>query len=291
MKRWINSFLAGCAITVVGLNSCVLETADVPKQRELTVVADQFSEKDSSIIMRYSKLTNTRVTFKVQTAESYLNWIQNHPFQPTADIIWFEHDSIFQVLVQEGKLSIIRKEELFGKLERQFHTGARYFIPICHDPLVVTAPKDSGSYCKTLVFNQWHQKDSLRAQLLLSNSVGRYYAQLNKEPFVFLWSKKRAFSKEQILPLSTMVKSSSSPDSIYRKYTNNCNYYLIARGKYITASTCLGIPKYARNKAGANALIAFLMQQHEYIAFGRNNLSCQRNSDSFKNVKSLDIKK
>ncbi len=289
-SRSLTLFLAGIA-TFFLVNNCVLEQADIPKQRELVIVSDQFTEKDSSIILQYAKLTNSRITMKIKSPQDYLLWIQNHPYQPEADVIWFQNDSIYTVLIQEGKLSMIRKDHLFAKLDRQFNVQDRFYLPITHNPLVVSIPKDSGGICRELNFTNWHLKDSLRPAFYSNTTLRTYYTQLNKAPFIHLWSKNRSYSNEQIYSLSDLSEQYLAADSMYRKLSFRCNYYLLNRGKYITVKSALAIPKYARNKAGANALIAFLAQQHEYLAFGRNEHSCFKNASGYKNVKSLEIKK
>lgn len=271
---------------------CWLDEAATPRKKSLHVVADRLSTEDSVIIRDFAKAKKVDVTIEVLKPETILSRIRSKRYNTDIDVLLTEDESLRTQLQELKVLKSIRSESLFSTLERQFNNQHHQWVPISHDPLVLSTPRDTSGNCPDIDFRSWHRNDSL----IPRNAVRRHrdeYMQLLSHTSHLKWmatgTSTRKVSSEQVYVLSELVDMENAADSVYRSHIDQCRFYLIDRQRYISRITTASIYRHGRNPAEAESFLAHFTGRSYAVANGRNQLPTRKNVLPNWYVRSLSI--
>lgn len=259
MKNWIVRLL----ICLPLLHACVLEDAPIDQSRKLTIYTDALTTQDSIFLNNYAKKHRVDLHFRVLDAQKIKETVIAEKFSCQADLVLVKDETILNELRLAGYLQRIALDRIFEKLDRQFSNSHHQVLPLCHNPLIVLNQKDSGSVCKRIDFQSWHQKDSLYPKFHLGKLKKNYVSKLETNNFLFsLYNpdKTRKPTSELVMPLSDFI---ISLDSISR-LQYGCYQPLIQKKRTISVITCIALLKYSSNKQEAHRFLNAL-QDYLYI--------------------------
>jgi hypothetical protein len=241
---------------------CWLDEAEAPRKKSLFVIADRLSGEDSLIIRDFAKARKVDVTIEVLKPEVILSRIRSKRYNADIDILLTEDEALRTQLQDLKVLKPIRNEGLFSSLERQFNNQHHQWIPVSHDPLVLSTHKDSSSNCPDIDFRNWHRKDSLTPYYGVRQHREDYKELLSRTTHLKWMSAattRRKVSPEQIHTLSELVDMENAADSVYRSHMNLCRFYLIDRQRYISRIMTASIYRHGRNSAEAESFLAYFI--------------------------------
>ena len=274
------------------LTGCWLDEAEAPRKKALFVVADRLTGEDSLIIRDFAKSKKVDVTIAVLRPEAILSRIRAKRYNADIDILLTEDEALRTELQELKVLKPIRNEGLFSSLERQFNNQHHEWVPVSHDPLVLSTHRDSSSSCPDIDFRNWHRKDSLIPNI----GVRRHreaYKELLSHTSHLKWmstgTTTRKVSTEQVYTLSELVDMENEADSVYRSHMNLCRFYLIDRQRYISRITTASIYRHGRNSAEAESFLAYFTGRSYSVANGRNQLPTRKNVLPNWYIRSLSI--
>lgn len=275
----VQKFIFFTAVSFL-LGSCVLNEARPDRRQEVFLFTDELTDTDSLIIQEFEKKTKCNVRIRFIEPEKYFEQAKSDRYNTGADILWFSNDSIREKLHENGLLAPIQSKK-WKDLESEFSTKHKLWFPVCHDPLVLTKPKDTINDCKTINFNTWHKKDSLSPKFYNQKLLKRYYFAISRNELkdVLLGSKYRKVSNETLWSISTLAKKQTEFDSTFRAERYYCKHLISYRKKHISQKSCLFIAKYSRNGSNAKFLVSWIIDRHKNVAAARNQLSCIKNTE------------
>lgn len=274
------------------LTGCWLDEAEAPRKKSLHVVADRLSEEDSLIIRDFGKAKKVEVTIEVLSPEAILSRIRSRRHNADIDVLLTEDASLRTQLQDLRVLKEIRNEKLFSLLERQFNNQHRQWIPVAHDPLVLSAYRDTSRNCPDIDFRSWHRKDSLIPRNLVQHHREAYRELLSKTSHLSWLAAETGTRKagtEEIHTLSELVEMENAADSVYRSHMNRCRFYLVDRQRYISRITTASIYRHGRNSAEAESFLVFFTGRSYSVANGRNQLPTRKNVFPNWYIRSLSI--
>jgi|SRR6218665_152483 len=286
MKTW-KYFLFGGIVAL--LSACVLREAEPSTKQEVFLFTDELTETDSSLIQEFEKSTKCNVRIVFLSPEEYLSKVNKDRFNTGADVLWFSNDSVREKLYEFNHLITIESEE-WNHLEGEFFIKHKLWFPVCHDPLVLTKPKDSID-CANINFNTWHKKDSISPKYIYPWILTKYKYSIEKTALnhVLIPTKERKIANEHIWNLSSLAKKYTEVDTNFNKNNYFCKQLISVNKKHITQLSCLYLAKYARNRKNGNKLISWLINRHKQISSARNELSCTKNTSSSYTIQQLAL--
>lgn len=262
MKSWIVRLLFCLPL----LSACVLEEAPVDTKRKLTIHADHLTAQDSLFLTNYAKKHQVDIQFLVKSAAHIKTGILQEKYSYPADVILLSDEFVMQELRLAGYFQTINQTDIFEGQQRQFANTHHQILPLCHNPLLVTSPKDSAASCIQLNFDLWHRKDSLYPKIELFELEKAFAKKIEEHPG--LWQlyrpdSYRTQSQERIIPLTHWLQRSDSQVS----NSMICVEALTIKKRYITLVTGLAILKFSSNKQEAHRFLsAFQDYQHIFSA-------------------------
>jgi hypothetical protein len=219
MKRWKFLFLAG---SIALLSACVLREAKPSLSQEVFLFTDKLTDTDSSLIKEFEKSTKCNVRIVFLSPEEYLEKVNKDRFNTGADVLWFSNDSVRQKLYEFNYVVPIDNKE-WNNLEGEFYVKHRLWFPVCHDPLVLTTPKDSTA-CANINFNTWHKKDSASPKFVYPKILKEYKYSIEKTALsnVLLPNKHRKIVNESVWNLSSLARKYTEIDTNFNKNNYFC---------------------------------------------------------------------
>jgi len=271
------------------MGACVLREAEPSTKQEVFLFTDELTEVDSSLIKEFERSTKCNVRIVFLTAEEYLIKVGKDRFNTGADVLWFSNDSVREKLYQSNSLLAIDNKD-WNNLEGEFYVKHKLWFPICHDPLVLTKPKDSTD-CVNINFNTWHKKDSASPKYVYPWILSKYAYSIEKTALkgVLLPNKDRKIANEYIWSLSSLTKKYIEVDTTFNKNKYYCKQLISVNKTHITQLNCMYLAKYARNRKNGNLLINWLVNRHKQIASSRNELSCTKDTPPSYTIQQLSL--
>lgn len=289
MKLWFGLL----SLLLFLLSGCLVEQAPVAKDRQLVVFADKLTAQDSLFLNQYAKKHHVDLSYHQLNADYIKNKIIHNKFDIDVDILILSNQQIREELNALKLLKTITNESLFTDLNRQFNNTHHFWLPLSHNPLVVAMQKDSSNMCRTIYFEEWHKKDSLKPQFLLSPWEKMYLTELEKSKRYDRFTKQLNKSKladERVYPLSKLVQLENNKDTNYRKGKNSCKTFLIDHKKYITVFSSVSIYRYGRNYTESNRFISAITKYAAIFASSRDQLPCFNQVTKSSKIKGLGVK-
>lgn len=275
------------------LSGCWVDEAKEPAKKDLHIIADYLSAEDSSIIRDFGRNRRVEITFSVLSPDAILKRVRTHRYNAEIDILICEDATLLKQLQELNVFRTIRNPALFSRLERQFNNHHHHWIPVSHDPLVVTAPKDTADNCPTIDFRNWHTNDGLQAGIAFNKYRSDYFSLISKSPRLNRMKdnpKPETLSNERIYPLSQLVELENGTDSLNTNKLRTCRYFLIDNQRYITRINSAAIYRYGRNSAAAEQFLSFYSGNAYQVASGRNQLPTGKNIQPNWYIRALSIK-
>lgn len=281
-------------LLMILLTGCWVQEAPVSKNNELSIVSDKLTSEDSVLIKRFAKEHKVTVRYELLSAEAILQRIRVQKYNADIDIILTEDEQLREELFQMKKLRILKNDQLFGKLNRQFNNRHHYWLPVTHDPLILCKSKDTLLACPAVDFGVWHKNDSTYPKLVLPanrrNDV--YHSLLGKSRYKWLSKppKYAVYSTEKVYCLSDYVhRIYFTTDSVANTNRAECRYYLAHKKRTFSTVCTLSVFRYGRNPAVAERFITFCAANAYTLASGRNQLPVNQRIDANWYIRSLSI--
>lgn len=277
---------------LAGFSRCWVDEAKEPAKKDLHIIADYLSPEDSSVIRDFGRSRHVEVTIKVLSPEAILKRVRTHRYNAEMDILICEDATLLKQLQELNAFRTIRNTALFSQLERQFNNHHHHWIPVSHDPLVVTTPKDSTNNCSRIDFRNWHSNDGLQPGTVFGKYHPDYFNLLSQSQRLNRIKdnqKPEALSNERIYPLSLLVELENGTDSLNNNKLRTCRYYLIDNQRYISRINCAAIYRYGRNSAAAEQFLSFFTGNAYQVANGRNQLPTGKNVQPNWYIRTLSI--
>jgi ABC-type thiamine transport system substrate-binding protein len=276
-------------VILLGLSGCWLDEAAEPQKKSLNIVADRLSHEDSTIIEQFGKKYHVTIQLELLKAEALLKRIRADRYNANIDILITEDQSLRSQLQELNAFRAIRNTAPFGQLERQFNNQHHYWIPVSHDPLIVTRAKDSTG-CTPIDFRKWHKTDSLKPAFLVARQRNNYLSLLRASTRLSsLLSDSRKPVGEHIYTLSEFVGLENTSDSLYHSKAHACRFFLIDNQRYVSTVNTAGIYRHGRNSSVAEHFLTFFVGHSYSIASGRNQLPTRKNVTANWFIRSLSI--
>lgn len=278
-------------VILLGFSGCWLDEAPAPKQKSLHIVADFLSKEDSLVIDQFAGKYHVDVHLSLLQPQAILDRITADRYNADIDVLITEDAFLRKELQERNALKAIRNIALFSELERPFSNRHHQWIPVSHDPLIVTRSKDTSGNCGAIDFRSWHRNDSLQPAFLVQHHRDAYLALLQASPRLNPLQPRasRKTSAEQIYALSEFITLENKADSLYRAQANRCRYFLIDNQRYVSRMNTASIYRYGRSGAIAEQFLAFFTAHSYSVANGRNQLPTRKNVTANWYIRSLSI--
>lgn len=253
------------------LNACVLDEAKPNAHEKVIFYTDTYCPADSSIIKEFEQSRHISVQVVYRPQEEIAKLIQKNKFNTGIDAILLTSDSLRENLYNQGLFSQLKSPTAFRNIDRQFHNNHHFWIPLCHNPLVLTTQKDSSSVCVPMNWNKLNQ-DSIHPEMEIRSNVSSYLMKLSRTDKFSRISRpgKKTLSRYRVYTLDQLAKLSEVD---YHFNQNNCFYYLVEKQRFMTNFTSISLYRYSRNKVAAQQFIEFYSRYQYQVASNRNQLS------------------
>lgn len=255
----------------IGLNSCVLDEAKPSIHEKIVVYTDFYCPADSLIIREFEQSKKISVQVVYQTQDEIAQLIRKNKFNTGIDVLLLSSDSLRENLYNQSLFSQLRGRIFFRNIDRQFNNNHGYWVPVCHNPLILVAEKDSSANCIAMNWNNFN-KDSIYPKVAIESNVNSYLVKLKKTNkfSTIARGKTPNNSKYSIYTLSQIAELSNRD---FRYGQSNCFYYLVEKQRFMTNFTSVSLYKYSRNKIASQQFIEFYCRFQHQIASNRNQLS------------------
>lgn len=267
MNWKIYSLFAGLCFT---LSAC-LDEAKPSAHEKIIFYTDTYCPADSAIINEFEQSRHISVQVVYQPQEEIAKLVRKDKFNTGIDVLLLASDSLREALYNQGLFSQLKGHLYFRNMDRQFNNNHHFWIPLCHNPLVLVTKKDSSAACIPLNWNKLN-KDSVHPGIEFKSNIHSYLMKLSKTDKFSRFTKKnlRAVSPYRIYTLDQLAKMSEVD---FHFNQNNCFYYLVEKQRFMTNFTSISLYKYGRNKTAAQQFIEFYSLYQYQIASNRNQLS------------------
>ncbi len=254
----------------MGIHSCVLDEAKPSTHEKVIVYTDIYCPADSMIIREFenSKKISVHVVYKPSAEIARI--IQKNKFNTGIDVLLLSSDSLRENLYNQSLFSQLRDRSFFRNMDRQFNNNHGFWVPVCHDPLLLITEKDSVSNCTSLSWSKFG-KDSIHPGITIESNRTSYLMKLAKSKFASLTENKGPLNPKYTISTLSQVAEHSNKDIHYDK--SRCFHYLVEKQRFITNFTSVSLYKYSRNKVASQQFVAFYCRFQHQIASNRNQLS------------------
>lgn len=255
----------------IGLHSCVLDEAKPSAHERIVVYTDFYCPADSLFIQEFEQSKKISVQVVYQTQDEIAKSIQKNKFNTGIDVLLLSSESLRESLYNQSLFSQLRGRSFFRNMDRQFNNNHGYWVPLCHNPLILVTAKDSSANCSGLNWDKL-KKDSIHPKIAVESNLSSYLIKLEKtDKFsAIAKSKAPANSKYSIYTLSQIAAFS---DKDYHYGQSNCFYFLVENQRFMTNFTSVSLYKHSRNKIASQQFIEFFCRYQHQIASNRNQLS------------------
>lgn len=254
----------------MGLHSCVLDEAKPSVHQKIIVYTDSYCPADSMIIKEFEESKKISVQVVYQTSAEIAKTIQKNKFNTGIDVLLLSSDSLRESIYNQSLFSQLRDRSFFRNMDRQFNNNHGFWIPVCHDPLILITEKDSSATCTSLNWSKFG-KDSIRPQITIESNQSSYLMKLAKTKFASMISNKNPLNAKYTISTLSQVAERSDKDIHYDK--SKCFHYLVENQRFMTNFTSVSLYRYSRNKVASQQFVAFYCRFQHQIASNRNQLS------------------
>lgn len=277
------------------LHSCMIEDAPMDNSRSLSVVADYFTGSDSMLLKRFARIQKVKVKWTKLHTKRLIERIEKEPFNVGVDVI-LTHDRSFRIhLMRNNWLKGVDRPKWMDQMENQFKKKFWYWLPLSHDPLLVTAPADTSGLCFPINFRVWHKdKDTIPPMVRLTQHQKEYQEQLEKSNYLNwlnLVKPRGYWSSERLYTLTGIVEKLTHKDSTFNKNLHSCKTYVKnEKDHYITRTYCAGIYRNGENQHEAQQFVRFYSNYMYRVAAERNELPVRTDIPVGKLVRRAEIR-
>lgn len=254
----------------MGLHSCMLDEAKPSAHEKVIVYTDVYCPADSMFIKEFEDSKKISVQVVYQTSAEIARTIQKNKFNTGIDVLLLSSDSLRESLYNQSLFSQLHDRSFFRNMDRQFNNNHGFWVPVCHDPLILITEKDSAANCTSLNWSKFG-KDSIRPEVTIESNRTSYLMKLVKTKFASLASDKGPLNPKYQISTLSQVAGKSNKDIHYDK--SRCFHYLVEKQRFITNFTSVSLYKYSRNKVASQQFVAFYCRFQHQIASNRNQLS------------------
>lgn len=255
----------------IGLNSCVLDEAKPSVHEKIVVYTDFYCPADSLIIREFEQSRKISVQMVYQTQDEIAQSIRKNKFNTGIDVLLLSSDSLRENLYNKSLFSQLRGRSFFRNIDRQFNNNHGYWVPICHNPLILVTEKDSSSNCNPMNWDKFN-KDSIYPKIAIKANANSYLIKLKKtSKFSSIAQNKVSNSPKHAIYTLSQIVELSNRDIHYEN--SKCFYYLVEKQRFMTNFTSVSLYKYSRNKIASQQFIEFYSRFQHQIASNRNQLS------------------
>jgi ABC-type Fe3+ transport system substrate-binding protein len=269
------------------LNSCVLDEAKPSAHEKIVVYTDFYCPADSLIIKEFEQSKNISVQMVYLSQEEIAQSIRKNKFNTGIDVLLLSSDSLRESLYNKSLFSQLRGRSFFRNIDRQFNNNHGYWIPICHNPLILVTEKDSSANCSPMNWNKFNT-DSIHPKIAVESNASSYLMKLKKtSKFSSIAQSAAPNSQKYVIYTLSQVVELSNRDIHYEK--SKCFYYLVEKQRFMTNFTSVSLYKYSRNKVASQQFIEFYTRFQHQIASNRNQLSTFKTIQPNFLIRSLEI--
>lgn len=258
---------------LIGLHSCVLDEAKPSAHQKVVVYTDMYCPEDSLIIREFEEAKHISVQVVFQSTEEIAKTIRKNKFNTGIDVLLLSSDSLREKLYNQSLFSQLRDKSYFRNMDRQFNNNHGFWVPVCHDPLILVAKKDSSANCTSINWDKFKNDSiSIHPKITLESNRSSYLKKLQKtKKFAALTNDKVPVNPKYSISTLSKVTELSEKDIRYDK--SNCFNYLVENQRFMTNFTSVSLYRYSRNKVPAQLFVAFYCRYQYQIASNRNQLS------------------
>lgn len=252
----------------MGIHSCVLDEAKPSVHEKVIVYTDVYCPADSLIIQEFEDSKKISVQVVYQTSAEIAKIIQKNKFNTGIDVLLLSSDSLRESLYNQSLFSQLRDRSFFRNMDRQFNNNHGFWVPVCHDPLLLITEKDSAANCMSFNWNKFG-KDSILPKIVIESNQSSYLAKTGK--FASLAKGVNPLSSKYTISTLSQVAERSNKDIHYDQ--SRCFHYLVENQRFMTNFTSVSLYRYSRNKVASQQFVAFYCRFQHQIASNRNQLS------------------
>lgn len=275
------------SVLFMGLHSCMIDEAKPSAHEKVIVYTDIYCPADSLIIKEFEASGKVSVQVVYQPTEEIARTIQKNKFNTGIDVLLLSSDSLRESLYNQSLFSQLRDRSFFRNMDRQFNNNHGYWVPVCHNPLILITPKDSAANCTAMNWDQF-TTDSIRPKIAIQSNQRAYVEKLEKTAkFASLTKSKAPVNPKYSISTLSQVAELSNKDLISNQ--SRCFHYLVENQRFMTNFTSISLYKYSRNKVAAQQFIAFYCRFQYQIASNRNQLSTFKTIQPNFLVRALEI--
>lgn len=257
------------------LHACVIDEAKPSARQRIVFYSDSYCPADSLIIQEFEQKKHVSVQVVYKDKDEIARLIRQDKFNAGIDVLLLSSDSLRENLYNQSLFSQLKGRSFFVNMNRQFNNNHGYWVPICHNPLILATKKDSSANCSPVNWGKLN-KDSIRPKIAVESNVNAYLLKLNKtKKFAAIAGKSKIpiNPKYTIYSLSQIAERANKDLKFERSH---CFHYLVENQRFVTNFTSVSLYRYGRNKIAAEQFIAFYSRFQYQIASNRNQLSTFR---------------
>ncbi|WP_343637442.1 hypothetical protein [Fluviicola sp.] len=275
------------SVLLTGLHSCVIDEAKPSVHEKVIVYTDVYCPADSLIIKEFEASGKISVQVVYQTTEEIAKMIRKNKFNTGIDVLLLSSDSLRESLYNQSLFSQLRDRSFFRNMDRQFNNNHGFWVPVCHDPLILITPKDSAANCTAMNWDKF-RKDSIRPKITIQSNESAYLAKLEKTTkFASLVKSKAPVNPKCSITTLSQVAELSNKDLLSNQ--SKCFHYLVENQRFMTNFTSISLYKYGRNKVASQQFVAFYCRFQYQIASNRNQLSTFKTIQPNFGIRALEI--
>lgn len=257
----------------IGLHSCVLDEAKPSAHQKVVVYTDTYCPADSLIIREFEESKHISVQVVYQTSDEIAKTIRKNKFNTGIDVLLLSSDSLRETIYNQSLFSQLRDRSFFRNIDRQFNNNHGFWVPVCHNPLILVSKKDSSANCVTINWDKF-KNDSMgiHPKITIESNRNSYLSKLKKtNKFVNLASENVPVNSKYSISTLSQITKLSEKDVRYDQ--SNCFNYLVENQRFMTNFTSVSLYRYSRNKVASRQFVAFYCRFQYQIASNRNQLS------------------
>jgi len=254
-----------------GLNSCVLDEAKPAVHEKIILFTDVYCPADSLFIKEFEESKKISVQVVYQPQEEIARLVQKNKFNTGIDVLLLSSDSLRENLYNQSLFSQLRERDLFRNMDRQFNNNHHFWVPVCHDPLILVTEKDSSASCGNMNWSKFI-RDSIHPKIAIGSNVNSYLEKLKKTTkFADLAGGKAPINGKYSIYTLSQIAALSERNAQYDQ--SRCFYYLVENQRFMTNFTSVSMYRYSRNKVAAQQFVEFYCRYQHQVAAKRNQLS------------------
>lgn len=253
------------------LHACVIDEAKPGVRQRIVFYSDSYCPADSLIIQEFEQKKHISVQVVYKTKDEIARLIQQDKFNTGIDALLLSSDSLRENLYNQSLFSQLKGRSFFVNMNRQFNNNHSYWVPICHNPLVLATQKDSSANCQAINWGKL-SKDSIRPKIAIKSNLNSYLLKLNKtSKFAAIGNTKNPLNPKYTIYTLNQIAELANKDLKFER--SHCFYFLVENQRFITNFTSVSLYRYGRNKIAAQQFIEFYSRFQYQIASNRNQLS------------------